>query len=144
MKEAPKAPEADLPPWEDAAPVPAAPTSVPAAPAPAETPAPPAGSAALSWPGLLRELEQSLFPPDYYILSNAANVEGSVQDGTVILYTKNDIAKDTLNQDTLAEIRKAARSICGSEVSVRAEPWREEQAAGSMADLSRLEDFFRN
>jgi DNA polymerase-3 subunit gamma/tau len=94
--------------------------------------APPAKAAAdVTWAQVLAELEKTMFYPDYSLISNGQNLAGSLEDGVLTLYTKNDTVKDILDAQRLEEIRAAASALTGSAAPVKVEPFREESSNGA-------------
>ena len=59
----------------------------------------------------------------------------------MILYTKNDAARQMLDESRLGEIKAAAEALCGAAVTVRTEEYRED-AAKKLDELDRLMDRF--
>ncbi len=111
--------------------------------APKEAPAeetPPAASAPagkVTWEQVLARLEKTMEIPDYMLISNGGNLTGKLEDGVLILYTKNDTVKDLLDESRLEEIRAAAQALAGGPLQVRTEPFRE----GGERRRKRLDDF---
>ena len=94
--------------------------------------APPAKAAPdVTWAQVLAELEKTMFYPDYSLISNGQNLAGSLEDGVLTLYTKNDTVKDILDAQRLEEIRAAASALTGSAAPVKVEPFREESSNGA-------------
>ena len=104
------------------------------APAPAPKEAPPAeeapaaagGTGGVTWEQVLSRLEKTMFIADYMLISNGENLTGKLEDGVLILYTKNDTMKELLDAGRLEEIRAAAMALTGGPLQVRSEPFREE------------------
>jgi len=111
------------------------------APSPRQAPqAAPVGED-VTWEQILARLEKSMFIADYMLISNSQNLTGSVENGTLTLYTKNDTIKDMLDARRLEEIRAAAAALTGSAAPVRVEPFREGGSEGKK-ELDVLMDKF--
>ena len=71
------------------------------------------------------------------LISNGGNLTGKLEDGVLILYTKNDTVKDLLDESRLEEIREAAQALAGRPLQVRTEPFRGEEER----PRNRLDEF---
>ena len=105
--------------------------------------APPAKAAGdVTWEQVLAQLEKTMFYPDYSFISNGQNLSGSLVNGVLTLYTKNDTARDLLDARKLEEIRAAASALTGSAAPVKVEPFREEGSRRA-EELNELMDKYR-
>ena len=111
----------------------AAPKKVPEA----SVTAAPVGKGGVTWEMVLARLEKTLAIPDYMLVSNGENLTGKLEDGVLVLYTKNDTMKDLLDASRLEEIRAAAMDVAGEPLQVRTEPFRED----AEQRRKRLDDF---
>ena len=102
------------------APAPEMPAEAPESP----TPAPEA--AAVSWEGVLHELEERDYPT-YMLLSNPENLTGKMDGAVLRLYLKNDMMQGFLDAAMLELIGSAASSLTGAPVQVTTEPYREQK-----------------
>ncbi|MBR4702831.1 MAG: DNA polymerase III subunit gamma/tau [Oscillospiraceae bacterium] len=116
-----------------------------ASPAPAEaeeTEAAPAENAPLpTWEALLKKLDETMFPPDYMLISNPANFSAKLTGDALVLYTKNEAARQMLDENRLGEIKAAAQALAGRAITVRTEEYRED-AEKKLDELDRLMNRF--
>ena len=96
----------------------AQPVSAHPEPEPAKTPESPA-TPELSWETLLGRLEESLFMPDYIMLSDPAHVAGTREGEFLILTARSDAAMELLERD-LDLIRAEAEKLAGRPVPIKA------------------------
>jgi DNA polymerase-3 subunit gamma/tau len=92
---------------------------------PEEAPAPAGSTGGIApegkevrWEQVLSVLESELDIPDYMMLSNPANLSGAMEEGSLILYPKNDTMKDLLDARRLEQIRRAAEKLTGGNTPV--------------------------
>ena len=97
----------------------------------------PEGKPGVTWGQVLQKLEETMFMPDHIFLSNPANLDGRLEKGGLTLYTKNDAARQLLDEGRLGQIRAAAEALAGAAVPVRTEEYRE----GAEARTDKLDQF---
>ncbi len=117
VQAAPAAPQtlADPPPWDDPEPRAAAKPQPKPQPAPAarsQTPISAApGSGDLFWKGLLPTLKGQLKPWIYMPLTDSANVNGRLENDTLVIYAADLFAYNTINKPDLLQIIGRTASV---------------------------------